>query len=68
MIFLQADVQLIGAKLTDYFSQMVELTAGTGTTVDWHALGLQILLDLQEATYMTCLTLQVQLRRVCDNK
>jgi hypothetical protein len=60
MTFMQADVQLIGAKvLTDYFRQLNELTAGTGTTVDWPATVLQILEDLQEATYMTCLTLQV---------
>jgi hypothetical protein len=56
---MQADVQLIGAKVTDYFSQLDELTAGKGPTVDWHARGLQIMEDLQEATYVTCLTLQV---------
>jgi hypothetical protein len=27
MTFMQADVQLIGAKVTDYFSQLDELTA-----------------------------------------
>jgi hypothetical protein len=58
---MQADVQLIGEKVTDYFSQVDELAAGTGPTVDWHATGLHILEALQDATYVTCLTLQVQL-------
>jgi hypothetical protein len=63
LFFLQSDVKLIGAKLMDYFSQMGQLTAGTDSDVDWPELGLHLLQDLQEATNMTCLALQVNLRR-----
>jgi hypothetical protein len=59
LFFLQSDVKLIGAKLMDYFSQMGQLTAGTDSDVDWPELGLHLLEDLQEATNMTCLALQV---------
>jgi hypothetical protein len=45
--------------LDKFIALMPTYAASTGPTVDWHARGLQIMEDLQEATYVTCLTLQV---------
>jgi hypothetical protein len=46
-------------KSEDFIALTPTYAASTGPTEDWHATGLQLLEDLQEATYVTCLTLQV---------
>jgi hypothetical protein len=48
-------------KNDDFIASTPTYAASTGPTEDWHATGLHILEGLQEATYVTCLTLQVQL-------